>query len=299
MPGPKPPRPSTFVAAAENAACEGCHVEIAREWQTSMHREAAHDPIYLRALAREPLTFCRDCHEPEVDREVGVGCVTCHVPTEANETKGVLAGTSGGSGAPHAVLRDARFSTDVACARCHEFRFPKQRDDWARMQSTISEHLRSRAKERPCQSCHMPLVAGHRSHRFDALVEGSVAVTARRLDDERVSLTLTPRDVGHAFPTGDLFRRVAVTLDAVIDGRVLRSSTRWLGRHDTGNEPFGIADDDRLLDAPIDVIFHLSGVPRRATLVYRVVLERVEHPGEHDEHDAVIGGTTLVTSGHL
>ena len=90
LPGPAPrPRPSGLAAAVtENAKCEGCHQDIAKEWRGSLHQQAWHDPVFQKALAIEPEAFCRGCHAPEADasgeppkaaQDVGVGCVTCHL----------------------------------------------------------------------------------------------------------------------------------------------------------------------------------------------------------------------------
>src|SRR3712207_728161 len=74
--------------ARSNAACESCHPDVAAEWRASSHRTAYTDPVFQRALAREPSPFCRGCHAPEAPPEdepparlgeIGVGCVTCHV----------------------------------------------------------------------------------------------------------------------------------------------------------------------------------------------------------------------------
>ena len=67
MPGPAPQAARPGDIALENARCEGCHADIAREWRASMHAQASVDPVYQRALAIEPLPFCRGCHAPEAD----------------------------------------------------------------------------------------------------------------------------------------------------------------------------------------------------------------------------------------
>src|SRR5580693_2517646 len=67
MPGPARGALRVEGRAEENARCEGCHEDIAREWRASMHAQADTDPIYRRALAIEPLPFCRGCHAPEAD----------------------------------------------------------------------------------------------------------------------------------------------------------------------------------------------------------------------------------------
>src|SRR4051812_1823961 len=64
MPHPDVHRGAAFDPVARNAACAGCHVEIAAEWEASLHHASATDPLYLRAFALEPLAFCRECHAP-------------------------------------------------------------------------------------------------------------------------------------------------------------------------------------------------------------------------------------------
>src|SRR6185295_15214718 len=64
MPAPAP-QVRTGDAAQRNATCEGCHEDEAREWRASMHAQSDADPVYRRALAREPMPFCRGCHAPE------------------------------------------------------------------------------------------------------------------------------------------------------------------------------------------------------------------------------------------
>jgi hypothetical protein len=90
------------------------------------------------------------------------------------------------------------------------------------MQDTLAEHARSRARDAPCQSCHMPSVVGadgarHRSHAFRVLGDPAMlrrAVVARAaLDGDRLRLELEGGDVGHAFPTGDMFRRLEVRVE--------------------------------------------------------------------------------------
>jgi nitrate/TMAO reductase-like tetraheme cytochrome c subunit len=211
-----------------NEQCEACHSEEAREWRGSMHQRAYQDPIFQAALELEPLPFCRGCHAPEApaentdsevslrtqqQRELGVGCVTCHVQV------GHIVGPRSLDGRYHSTLGDARLTTEAACAGCHEFDFPKPQR--ALMQSTRSEHEESPLAQESCQDCHMPAVNGgsseqpkqRKSHRFevdDRLLESALSVSAERSSDRAVNVTLTVTGAGHAVPTGDLFRRLEV-----------------------------------------------------------------------------------------
>ena len=80
-----------------------------------MHRAAYRDGAFQRALAVEPLAFCRGCHAPEAPTdaapspelaEMGVGCITCH---RAGDEVLAAPDARGASGAPHGLLRSAAF----------------------------------------------------------------------------------------------------------------------------------------------------------------------------------------------
>lgn len=249
LPGPAPrPRPEGVDVAAVNAACASCHVEIAAEWKGSMHRQAWVDPVFQEAYDIEPLPFCRSCHAPEADpaampgaaaQDVGVACTTCHV--QQTSTGGsVVVGAHGASpGSPHPVLADARMGTTSACGSCHEFDFPRL--PGAPMQSTLTEHAGSRFAASPCQTCHMPeKKAGGRtwrSHAFavigdPAMVRAAATARAERTGPRSLRVVVEPRGAGHAFPTGDMFRRLEVRAVAVDPaGRtVARAEPVHLGR---------------------------------------------------------------------
>ncbi len=243
LPGPAPQnRAAGDDVASENRACEACHVDIAVEWRGSLHHNAWDDPVFQTAYAIEPLAFCRGCHAPEADpshlppepaRRLGVGCVTCHVQS------GEIVGARGHTASPerHAVRGDARLATAAACARCHQFEFPEPQP--ASMQSTGEEHRASKHAATSCQTCHMPIVVGeggktHRSHDFRVLGDATLlrsAVVARawRSGERAVTVSLSAARVGHAFPTGDMFRRLEVR--AHVMGEVsARATPRVLGR---------------------------------------------------------------------
>jgi hypothetical protein len=136
----------------------------------------------------------------------------------------VLAAARSGSGeeravlAPHPVERVEGFGTR-ACVACHDFSFPHAESlgDKGRMQRTAGEHAASPARARECSSCHMPKTErgrgahGFASSRDDALLASALDVkVAREEGAGRAVWTLASREVGHAFPTGDLFRRLVL-----------------------------------------------------------------------------------------
>jgi hypothetical protein len=160
------------------------------------------------------------------------------------------------------------------------------------MQNTVAEHAASNVAETPCQSCHMPLVDGHRSHAFHVqgnaeLLAQAIRVEARR-EGRHVRLALASGLVGHAFPTGDLFRRVELRAEAVdVDGAVVaRARPVVLSRRfERVTSPSGrvttVEGADTRLGPPgtpgdtAAYVLRLPRYPRTATLVWQVVYQRV------------------------
>jgi hypothetical protein len=240
MPGPrtKARAPDEVADRIErNAECVGCHPVVAREWARSLHRRSFSEPMFQAAFAREgEADFCHSCHAPEAAAaEIGVGCVGCHLVEGEILAAPAPAGRDEAA-SPHALRREPDFAGPAACAGCHEFWFPAAgrggRD--LKMQRTVSEHARSPAHEQACQSCHMPPSgeggALHRSHDFAVVGEPRMLRAAAEIAATRspgqVEVRLEPRAVGHAFPTGDLFRRLAVSVTG--EGC---EQTRYLARH--------------------------------------------------------------------
>jgi hypothetical protein len=281
-------------AVARNVACEGCHAEIAGEWRVSLHRQAHGDPVYQRAFSREPLPFCTGCHAPEADpaepgpspaHALGVGCVTCHAIDRSHATAGA---------AP---------SETSECAGCHEFAFPGTAE---KMQLTATEHRASPRASVACATCHMPRVTtggrAHASHRFEAshdpeLVRRAARITAAR-SGRKVTFTFTPDQVGHAFPTGDLFRRLRLVVE--LEGRQVEV---FLGRKTKRGASLATAAVNAADDRPfvrgepaiVDVDLGDDARPR----AWRVIYERVEHPTTLDERGALVEGAIEVAAGML
>ncbi len=304
-------------APDRNAACERCHVDIAAEWQASLHHHAYTNDSFAAALRREPIPFCRGCHAPEADPEraaprplahLGVGCVSCHTPN--GDASAVLAAPRNDLSpetAPHAIRREPQFATADACANCHQFEFPGSLD---LMQSTLAEHNSSAYSSVACAGCHMPVVGPdgrrHRSHAFPAsrdpaFLRQAVRVQASR-DATRVLFSLAPGAVGHAFPTGDLFRRLVVVAEVVgDDGRPLATATRFLTRHFTLSRR-EVADDrvgaPALAGADLLVPFDLGPPAVGREIRWRLVYERVAFPRASNA-DAEVEASTVVAAGTL
>jgi hypothetical protein len=320
MPGPYPVAAGRAArdAVAENARCEGCHADIAAEWRGSLHRASNTEPAYVRALGREPIPFCQECHAPEADPRapapeaigaIGTACVTCHLTGDA-----VLAAPRRDHGreAPHRIVRDARFGGEGACAACHEFPFPELglRRPRELMQETVAEHRSSLHASFACAECHMPRVDGprgrHRSHAFSASrdperIRAAATVRAERRSPTAIRVTLAAAEIGHAFPTGDLFRRLTVSAEAG-GARAEQHLMRRFGEHRVGLAGRRVQiGDDRVRDdgseraVDLDLGERAAGLPIR----YRVEYERVEHPLSRDGEEAIVEGAITVAEGVL
>ncbi|NUO48201.1 MAG: hypothetical protein HOV80_05010 [Polyangiaceae bacterium] len=316
MPGPAAQRGEAAVAL--NAKCEGCHRDVADEWRKSLHQRAHVEPAYQRSFAIEPLAFCRGCHAPEGDPAseptasvgaLGVGCVTCHVV--GDDVLGAPRADADSLRIPHEVVRDVRFASADACGSCHEFAFPGAagRNHAELMQSTISEHRDSEARGESCASCHMPVgSSGKKSHEFRASRDEALLKKALRVEVERVSATtvrfvLTPVGVGHAFPTGDLFRRLELSAEAFgPDNLVVSGARRYLTRHfeirrDGGGKR--LVKDDRLRDGATTIDVELDPAAEGFPVAWRVGYQRVAHPEGVSHEGAVLEADIELARGEV
>lgn len=230
-PAPAP----ALIAAADDAAasCETCHAAIASEWRASFHRAAFTDATFQASLAMEEPkdhAFCTRCHAPAAAAPArggvaaGVDCAACHASAHAGAGAG--AGSAAGAGAAAA---------DAACAGCHQFTFGDGRPDL--VQETVSEHAASSYAGVRCAECHMPVRDGHRQHRFvsghaPSQLARAVHVEVTRDGEKPNALRVVIRvDVGHAFPTGDMFRRARLVVFAEgARGEIVAEAERTFGR---------------------------------------------------------------------
>ena len=331
MPRPGPPEQG-YEPLATNASCAACHPQIARENRASFHGQAHADPVYQRALAIEPMPFCRACHAPEADPQspvptelgnLGVSCTSCHWSGGRVLAAPALAGRRAdphrGLNAPP-VVRSKAFAQADACAGCHEFAFPDSRFR-ARpelMQSTISEHRKSPFAEVSCAGCHMPVrgrgAQGHRSHAFAAsrdpkALRSTLEIEARR-DEEGLVMAIAPGAVGHAMPTGDLFRRLRVEVEqGGADMNRISVQRRFLARHFQARPTAqslrrSVVRDDRPGGADVgherqELHFRFNDLAPQHILGWRVELERVLHPAAGGDAAAVVVDRQLIAQGRL
>ncbi|MDB5212544.1 MAG: hypothetical protein JWO86_471, partial [Myxococcaceae bacterium] len=120
-----------------------------------------------------------------------------------------------------------------ACGGCHEFTFGDGRPDL--VQETVSEHAASIYAAVGCAECHMPARDGHKDHRFvsghaPAQIARAVHVDVAREKGNALRVVIRV-DAGHAFPTGDMFRRARLVVFAEgARGEIVADAERTFGR---------------------------------------------------------------------
>lgn len=138
-------------------------------------------------------------------------------------------------------------------------------------------------------------------------MRAAVRVEASRPAATRVEVRLASLVEGHAFPTGDLFRRVEVLVEAVgPDERLVASSSRYLARHfplarvtPGGPRARSFGPDNRLRGEPVALVFELGDPAAGLPVRYRVAYQRVAHPRSTDEAASEIEGEVVLAQGEL
>jgi hypothetical protein len=239
----------------------------------------------------------------------GIDCAVCHVRA------GHVLGPHGRGGDEHAALRDARLATSAFCGGCHQFNFPTaspgeriRHHPGRPLQNTLMEWSQSRYADRPCQGCHMPIAgdAGkrHASHAFRTLDDPEVMARAVRVTADarrrggvvQVTVVISPAEIGHAFPTGDMFRQAVLTVGTGTTRRheVLMRYFAQTITEDGRGHLLGQVDDTRVLppgaEPPPRFDFELDD-PRATEVSWSLELFRLapEDALERGLDDAAIG----------
>jgi hypothetical protein len=189
-------------APASHSTCEGCHAREAAEWSASLHRASFTSPDFQRSYRSESLPYCIECHAPLPDRTAGIGCISCHVEPHAGRTK--------------------------PCAACHDFDVPGSR---AVLQSTEREHVAGAHAKTACETCHMGPKRDHRFSLSRDTLRQSIHVHSASFERDAVRVEIGSSGVGHRFPTGDVYRRLTLTLTAYrADGALVGGETFYANR---------------------------------------------------------------------
>jgi hypothetical protein len=178
------------------------------------------------------------------------------------------------------------------------------------MQRTASEHAASAFATVACAACHMRRVGPpkHRDHTFavpDAMIRSAVDADVARAGAAAVAVRLAPGHVGHAFPTGDLFRRVVVEAELRDETGTVQASRRRDLARSFGLRPNARGEltrvdlaDDRV-GAGLEPCFTMDFAPVRAiekpSIHVEIAYERVAHPiGPHPDRAAVTSRVTVL-----
>jgi hypothetical protein len=242
--------------------CQGCHAREYQQWAGSRHARAWTNALFTEAFRESGAPGCVNCHAPLTEQRAqhfqgedtallqeGVNCAACHL------REGVLLtrrAPSEAALAVHPIRQEPALGTADFCGGCHEFPFPSGPTSHL-MQATLTEWRASTAGRQgtACQSCHMP----EASHAFPGghdvdFVRGAVGVTWREQDraNQRCAVVRS-RNIGHALPTGDLFRRLRLRLceDAACERPVRQ---RWMARWVTATAGGAARETDTRIPVP-------------------------------------------------
>lgn len=228
-----PAHPETGAPMQSSRDCAPCHETVYRNWQNSRHRVALTNELYKESHAREPSPWCVNCHAPlrmagsekiPYRGEEGISCLVCHV--RGSE---ILTGDlPKNNGTPaHRYRIDAQFRDERLCENCHDFNFPTAVSALSEgkdfhytaqpMQSTVAEYRASAYYGKvTCQGCHLfrDTSASHTfpgGHALDRL-KNDLHLEVVREAVGVITVRISAHGIGHAFPTGDLFRTLRVHL---------------------------------------------------------------------------------------
>lgn len=245
-------KPASELSAQE---CQPCHERVYAEWSRSRHALAWSNSLFTESFRDNRSAWCVHCHAPLVEKPAqaltgrspapellseGVNCASCHIRDGE-----LLTGRAPSKDAlqAHPIRQEPRLSSSEFCGGCHEFfmpdfRTPGHPDSPLPMQKTLTEWRASGAarREQTCQSCHMPggAHAFPGAHDLD-LVRRTLGVEWLRQGPARLCAVVRARDVAHAVPTGDPFRRMRLRLcrdsacEQPVGQRLLMRKVEWTG----------------------------------------------------------------------
>jgi hypothetical protein len=161
----------------------------------------------------------------------------------------------------------------------------------------------------------MQLIAGstgrmHKDHRFAASRDEAIVRSAVHCDvaieAHSLVVTLRPGEVGHAFPTGDMFRRIVLAIE-VVDTRgstVSRTEKFFERAFGFVQSPYVaprkvLVRDDRVGVSEDPVVFRYEPPirPDGGTLRYQIRYERVADPFLREDGTTDVEGAITLSEG--
>ncbi|MCP3143532.1 cytochrome c family protein [Pyxidicoccus xibeiensis] len=261
--------------------CAGCHPAQVDSWRHSGHATARTDDVFQVALTEDRPGWCVQCHAP-LARNLERGPLPAGSPPEEH---GV---TCAGC---HAPLAEAKATPGMPCAGCHQFGFPVLDGAGQRVrlsstgwqQDTVGEWTRWRQQSgdtRHCTACHMR--GG--DHGLGGTRRTESLKAALVVEPAPGQLRVSTRDVGHAFPTGDVMRWVSVEVadEPLFEApRTVATFGRRLEVRAWPPEPLphlGAVEDTRLVPGEVRRVALPPGA-RYARIVYHLVSREQEDSG--------------------
>lgn len=219
---------SIKIDSLQNKNCITCHKTEHKNWQNHLHSQSFVNPRFRNAFTIESFRWCLNCHAPywniqppenltfmalekNIINQEGINCSVCHVRNGK-----IYHSRSSNSTDHHQTYRDSSLADNRFCAKCHQFNFPLTHQPQifygdVAMQDTYHEYLNTTwlAKETNCQKCHY-----YSQHRSPSIFDNNFRreFTIRfttipfRGGSYQLKIFFAIDKIGHAFPTGDLFR---------------------------------------------------------------------------------------------
>ncbi|MBK8255868.1 MAG: hypothetical protein IPK82_24775 [Polyangiaceae bacterium] len=123
------------------------------------------------------------------------------------------------------------------------------------------------------------------------MVKNALTAVAERVRASTIRVTLTPKGVSHAVPTGDLFRRIAVELKSEGGGEHSRQVV-YLARHFDRRGGMREIEDNRVFGEPRTVDFRSNGGPATIEIRY----ERVANHMSPNEEEATVESSFVIAT---
>lgn len=217
----------------KSVECGSCHKEIYRDWNSSRHRVSFTNELYQDSHKKEPMDWCVNCHAPflklggevsnledRINSAEGISCAVCHVREEK-----IIVSKLPKKQTAHQYKEEKILAKSEFCESCHDFNFPKKNLVKGKikysnmvMQGTYKEYKDSFyfGKE-SCQDCHIPKQNGIKRHFFRGghdkeFLNKTFFAELNLISENLYELKLIAKNLGHAFPTGDLFRNLSILL---------------------------------------------------------------------------------------
>lgn len=247
--------------------CAACHSKEHQDWEKSRHRISYTNQNFLEGYVREKQDRCLHCHAPLKEQlhelktspelklsHEGVNCVACHV------REGKVVGSSFHEGKKTDFLKSPRF-----CAGCHEFDINAISDGQVHLTPVNAQDTYSQWKkyqkaggEKTCQQCHMP-EGRHLFQGAHGKLNPPLKVSQISHDVLKIELV----NIGHHYPSGDVFRRLS--LEVMRNGKFVE--IRSFQRKYVRDESFRIESDTTLEPfVPVEV-----KIPHVRPVAYRFV----------------------------